>query len=147
MNGKMSWMGAGGMPWNPEWNGGNGTEEENIPREFCRSLKPIRVSERYKAIEPEEEKADRLPDNYADTDDDDSEPGDSLKPADPSCRADRACPYGGIRNWNQERCDCGSGIYWPVEDGENMEGLFKCKGYTENKLEKTDEIEGRTKRR
>ena len=67
------------------------------------------------------------------TDDEDSEPGDFLKTPDPNCRADRVCPCGGVRNWNQELCDCGNGTYWPVEDGEQMKGLVKCAGYKRNK--------------
>ena len=36
---------------------------------------------------------------------------------------------GGIRNWFQRNCDCGMAIHWPIEGGEDLEGLHRCHGY------------------
>ena len=30
-------------------------------------------------------------------------------------------------------CDCGNGIYWAVEDGENLEGMVGCAKYKRNR--------------
>ena len=136
MNGKMSWMGGGVMPWEQEWNNGNGDEEENKTKKFFDSLRPmksiglrqertIELSTRYKALEreEEEEEIEQL------DEDDDEEPGNMLKPEDPDSTADRVCPFGGIRNWFQRNCECGMAIYWPVEEGEDLDGFHRCKGY------------------
>ena len=119
MNGKMNWMGAGGAPWEQDWKGANGSEEEPKTREFCRSLRPIEISRRYQAIEPEEEDNDY---------ESDSEPG-MLIPADPDSTADRLCPCGGLRNYDQDHCDCGIGIFWPVEKGERLDGARRPTQY------------------
>ena len=97
----MSWVGAWGQDYN------TGADEEGngavtIPTfaKWLRPKKTIEVSERYKALEPDDEaelEDDRKQDDYAD--DDDSEPGDFLKQANPDCRTDRVCPCMKIRNW------------------------------------------------
>ena len=116
----MSWMGGGGVPWESEWSGGNGEEEAVKPKPFYGSLKPIEISKRYKALEEEDEGSEHESDN---------EPGNMLKPSDLNSKADRVCPSGGIRNHDQERCDCGMGIHWPIETGESLDGLHRCRGY------------------
>ena len=92
----MSWMQGGGAPWDQDWTGGGEHMDEHKPKEFCKSLKPIKLSERYRALEPEEEEADQPTDNCTDGDGEDSEPGDFLRAPDPNCRADRVCPCGAI---------------------------------------------------
>ena len=89
-------------------------------------------------MEPEDEaeeelEADRKSDQYVEDEDEDHEPGNMTREADPNSRADKACPCGGLRNYWQERCDCGMGMHWPVEGDECLEGLVKCAGYKENR--------------
>ena len=132
----MSWMGA----WPPEWEqSANGEEATDRPVPmFAKWLKPkkmIGISNRYKDLEPEdeeEEEADRNSCFHPETDSD-GEPGIMFRPADPGSRADRVCPCGGVRNWFQRNCDCGMAIYWPLEDGEDLEGLHRCQGYRDQK--------------
>ena len=119
----MSWMGGGGAPWDQDWSGGGEQTEEGKPKEFCKSLRPIKLSERYKAIEPEENEDEGFENES------DGEPGNMLLPEDPNCRKDRVCPCGGLRNWYQKNCDCGTAIYWPVDDNMTLDGLHECAGY------------------
>ena len=65
----------------------------------------------------------------SDVDDDDSEPGIMTREGDPESVNDRVCPCGYIRNWWQNQCDCGTGMYWPVETGECVDCMVPCKGY------------------
>ena len=81
----MSWMGT----WDWESNA-NGEKADDKPPVFASYLgkkkKPIEISTRYKALEPEdEEEEDRKSDHYADTDDE--ELGNMPKPEDPVGRA------------------------------------------------------------
>jgi hypothetical protein len=35
-----------------------------------------------------------------------------------------ACPCGKWRKEGIERCDCGNAMFWPIHEGDNMEGLL-----------------------
>ena len=67
--------------------------------------------------------------NGDDDSDSDSEPGNMFKERDPNSEADRVCPCGRIRNWWRNQCDCGGGMYWAVEEGEDLDCLSPCEGY------------------
>ena len=76
-----------------------------------------------------------------------------MKRADPNSRADKVCPCGGIRNWWQTRCDCGTGIHWPVGKGDCLDDLHACKKYRcqqgrwrrANRVAKAEASEGKTR--
>ena len=81
--GRMSWIGGG---WDADWNGGGSGEGEapttNIPTltSWLKTRKPIKVSERYKALERDEEEEeekeqDRKSDHYTDSGDHDNDGG------------------------------------------------------------------------
>ena len=134
----MSWVGGG---WDQDWSGGGGGNGDgdaavaattHIPTltSWLKPKAPIKISTRYKALEEEEEEEESSGhdgDSYGD--EEDSEPGNMTREADPNSRADKVCPCGGIRNWWQQRCDCGTGMHWPVEEGDCLDGMFRCKGH------------------
>ena len=135
------------MDWEQNANGEE-PGDQPVPM-FAKWLKPkrmIEVSTRYKALEPEDEEEeesktereeqeeDRKSDQYGNEDDDNEEPGNMFKPEDPDSRADKVCPCGGIRNWYQRNCDCGMAMYWPVEADENVEHMFRCRDYRDQKM-------------